>query len=138
MFALALPVFASFVAGYGVCWFSSSSPASAPALTAAPEKQEKKQTAPVKTFREELAEKVKLDYERRCSMKLVYPSELKLVEKADKSFLMSKLREKFRNAEPNSNCRLQPFVDHSRAQTAPCTADETRPTPSASPLFRGG
>lgn len=96
MFAI-VPL-ATFALGYSVCWFSASSPtplaAAADTIIAKDvEKKEKKEvamvmkkvlespSAPVKTFRGELEERVRADYIRR-------------------EFLRSKLEAKFKNAEP--------------------------------------
>lgn len=127
MFALAAPFLASFIAGYGICWYSTT-PQTANEV---PPLQQQTKEAPVvvaKTFHEELAEKVRADYARREYQreKMLSASDLKLVEKADR-YLANSLASKFRHA-----------VDHSPRQTAPCIVDESPPRPSGAPLFRGG
>lgn len=138
-----VPILASFGAGYGLCWLSSSS-SSVPSSTSPPQSASLSSSSPTKlitkTFHEELAERVEAEYKRREYQRSKIPppgSELKLIAKAD-SFLKRQLEAKFRNALPSVNPPLPPVPSHSLSQTDPCIADETRRLPSASPLFRGG
>lgn len=131
----AIPLAASFIVGYGLCWLTSPSSTISVANTEVTPAAAAVVSVPRKTFREELAERVQarrmyLDKLDGMTEKFEQAKERK---QREIEVLRQELEAKFRNALP----AMPESVDNP-VQTGPCTGDANRPIPNASSLFRGG